>query len=82
MKLWTGQTVSEFGSVVTRTALPLVAILTLHATAFEVGILVVSGSIAVLLVGLFAGALVDRSRRKPLRASFTIGAAAANPSVH
>jgi MFS family permease len=66
MKLWTGQTVSEFGSVVTRTALPLVAILTLHATAFEVGILVVSGSIAVLLVGLFAGALVDRSRRKPL----------------
>jgi hypothetical protein len=37
MKLWTGQTVSEFGSIVTRTALPLVAIITLHATAFEVG---------------------------------------------
>jgi MFS family permease len=66
MKLWTGQTVSEFGSVVTRTALPLVAILTLHATAVEVGILVASASVAVLLVGLFAGALVDRSRRRPL----------------
>jgi len=30
LKLWTGQTVSEFGSVVTRTALPLVALLTLE----------------------------------------------------
>jgi len=66
MKLWTGQTVSEFGSVVTRTALPFTAILTLHATAFEVGFLVASASTAVLLVGLFAGALVDRSRRRPL----------------
>ncbi len=66
MKLWTGQTVSEFGSVVTRTALPFTAILTLHATAFEVGLLVASASTAVLLVGLFAGALVDRSRRRPL----------------
>jgi MFS family permease len=66
MKLWTGQTVSELGSVVTRTALPFTAILTLHATAFEVGLLVASASTAVLLVGLFAGALVDRSRRRPL----------------
>ena len=66
MKLWTGQTVSELGSVVTRTALPIAAVLTLHATAFEVGILVASASTAVLLVGLFAGALVDRSRRRPL----------------
>lgn len=66
MRLWTGQTVSEFGSVVTRTALPLAAILTLHASAFEVGLLVASASTAVLLVGLFAGALVDRSRRRPL----------------
>ena len=66
MKLWTGQTVSELGSVVTRTALPLVAILTLHATAIEVGLLVASASIGVIAVGLFAGALVDRSSRRPL----------------
>ncbi|HEY8732749.1 MAG TPA: MFS transporter, partial [Candidatus Limnocylindria bacterium] len=65
MKLWTGQTVSELGSVVTRTALPLAAIITLHASGFEVGILVASASVAVLLVGLFAGALVDRSHRRP-----------------
>jgi MFS family permease len=64
MKLRNEQAVSELGSVVTRTALPLAAIITLHATAFEVGILVASASTAVLLVGLFAGALVDRSRRR------------------
>ena len=66
MKLWTGQTVSELGSVVTRTALPIAAVITLHASALQVGILVASASIAVLLIGLFAGALVDRSRRRPL----------------
>ena len=66
LKLWTGQTVSELGSVVTRTALPIVAVITLHANALQVGILVASASTAVLLVGLFAGALVDRSRRRPL----------------
>jgi MFS family permease len=66
VKLWTGQTVSELGTVVTRTALPIVAVVTLHATAIEMGILIASSSIAVLLVGLFAGVLVDRSRRRPL----------------
>ncbi len=66
MKLWTGQTVSELGSVVTRTALPIVAVITLHANALQVGIVAASASTAVLLVGLFAGALVDRSRRRPL----------------
>ncbi|MEA2662710.1 MAG: hypothetical protein QOH08_2282 [Chloroflexota bacterium] len=66
MKLWTGQTVSELGSVVTRTALPIAAVITLDANALQVGFLVASASTAVLLVGLFAGALVDRSRRRPL----------------
>lgn len=65
MKLWTGQTVSELGSVVTRTALPIAAVLTLHAGAMQVGILVASASIAVLVVGLVAGALVDRLPRRP-----------------
>ena len=66
MKLWTGQTVSELGSVVTRTALPIVAVITLHANALQMGILIASASSAVLLVGLFAGVVVDRSRRRPL----------------
>jgi MFS family permease len=66
MKLWLGQTVSELGSVVTRTAVPLVALLVLGAGPLEMALLVVSASLAVLLVGFFAGAWVDRLRRRPL----------------
>jgi MFS family permease len=66
MKLWAGQTVSELGSVVTRTAVPLVALLVLGAGPVEMALLVVAASLAVLVVGLFAGAWVDRLRRRPL----------------
>jgi MFS family permease len=66
MKLWAGQTVSELGTVVTRTAVPLVALLVLGAGPFEMAMIVVAASLAVLLVGFFAGAWVDRLRRKPL----------------
>ena len=66
MKLWAGQTVSELGSVVTRTAVPLVALLVLGAGPLEMALLIVSASLAVLLVGFFAGAWVDRIRRRPL----------------
>src|SRR5213592_4548245 len=66
MKLWAGQTVSELGSVVTRTAIPLVALLVLGAGPREMAFLIVAASLAVLLVGLFAGAWVDRLRRRPL----------------
>ena len=65
-KLWAGQTVSELGSVVTRTAVPLVAVIVLGAGPLQMAFLVVAASLAVLLVGLFAGAWVDRLRRRPL----------------
>jgi predicted MFS family arabinose efflux permease len=66
LKLWTGQTISRFGSVVTRTALPLVALLVLGAGPREMAYLVISASLGVLLVGLVAGAWVDRLRRRPI----------------
>ena len=66
LKLWTGQTVSQFGSVVTRTALRLVALLTLGAGIAEMAYLVVAASLGVLLVGLAAGAWVDRLPRRPV----------------
>ena len=65
-KLWAGQTVSELGSVVTRTAVPLVALIVLGAGPIQMALLIVAASLAVLLVGLFAGAWVDRLRRRPL----------------
>jgi MFS family permease len=66
LKLWVGQTISELGTVVTRTALPLVALLVLGAGPLELAYLVISASLAVLLVGLVAGAWVDRLKRRPL----------------
>jgi MFS family permease len=61
-RLWIGETVSQLGSMVSGLALPLVAILVVHATTFEVGVLTALESAAFLLVGLPAGAWVDRMR--------------------
>ena len=66
LKLWTGQTISQLGSVVSRTALRLVALLTLGAGVAEMAYLVVAASLGVLLVGLAAGAWVDRLPRRPV----------------
>ena len=65
-RLWFGQTVSEFGSQVTALALPLAAVLVLHASTFQVGLLTTTGYAAFLLIGLPAGVWVDRVRRKPV----------------
>jgi predicted MFS family arabinose efflux permease len=66
LRLWTGQTISEFGSVVTRTAIPLVGLLVLGAGPREMAVLVIAASSAVLLVGFVAGAWVDRLPRRPV----------------
>lgn len=61
-RLWIGETVSQFGTFISQIALPLVAILVLDASTFEVGLLAFFESLAFLLVGLPAGAWVDRMR--------------------
>ncbi len=61
-RLWIGETVSQFGTMVSQLALPLVAILVLHAPTFEVGLLTAFETAAFLVVGLPAGAWVDRMR--------------------
>jgi MFS family permease len=63
-RLWFGQSVSEFGSQVTTLALPLAAVLVLHASTFQVGLLTTTGFAPFLLIGLPAGVWVDRVRRK------------------
>ncbi len=64
LRLWAGQSVSLLGSRVTMIALPLTAVYALHATAFEMGVLTAAGPFAYLLVGLPAGAWVDRLPRR------------------
>ncbi len=75
LKLWAGQTVSVFGSLITGFALPLVAILTLNATPFQVALLGAAELAPGMLVGLFAGAWVDRLRRRPLLIGADLGRA-------
>ncbi len=75
LKLWAGQTVSSFGSEVTRVAVPLVAVLTLNATAAEVGVLRALQNAPFLLFGLLAGVWVDRLRRRPVLIAADLGRA-------
>ncbi|GAB3906246.1 MFS transporter [Microbispora bryophytorum] len=58
--------ISKLGSEVSLVALPLTAALTLHASPFQVGLLTAAEMVAFLLVGLPAGAWVDRMRRRPV----------------
>jgi predicted MFS family arabinose efflux permease len=75
MKLWTGQTVSEFGSIVTRDALPLVALLVLGATPAQMGLVAATGALPALVFGLAAGLWVDRVRRRPIMIAADLGRA-------
>lgn len=75
LKLWAGQSVSLFGSQITRLALPLAAVLTLHANAAQMGFLGAALLAPYLILGLFAGVWVDRLRRRPLLIAADVGRA-------
>jgi MFS family permease len=75
VRLWSATTISYFGSFVTRTALPFAAILVLGAGPLEISALRGLELVAGLLVGLFAGAWVDRLRRKPIMVGADLGRA-------
>jgi MFS family permease len=75
VKLWTGETVSLLGSQVTELALPLVAIVTLHATAFQIGLLNVARYAPFVVISLFAGVWFDRHRRRPILVAGNLGRA-------
>lgn len=64
--LWSAQGVSAVGSRITRTALPMAAILVIDASAYELGFLAVALSLPGVLVAWFAGGWVDRHRRRPM----------------
>jgi MFS family permease len=66
VKLWSAETVSQFGTQFTVLALPLAAIDVLHASAFEVAALTTVEFLPFLLVSLPAGVWVDRLPRRPI----------------
>ena len=63
-RFWAGQTVSLLGDQVSLIALPLVAVLTLDASAAQMGYLVAAELAPNLLFALHAGAWADRRPRK------------------
>jgi MFS family permease len=73
--LWAGQSVSELGSQITVLAIPLVAIDGLHAGPLAIGTLTAMSTLPFLLVGLPAGAWVDRLRRRPVLIAADVGRA-------
>ena len=75
IRVWIGQTVSVFGSLIGGPALAFTAILILHATPFQLGVLAAARLAPGVLTGLFAGAWADRLRRRPIMIGADIGRA-------
>jgi MFS family permease len=61
---WAGQGVSQFGAQFTELALPVVAVTLLGAGEWEMGLLAAASTAAFLVLGLPAGAWVDRMRKR------------------
>ena len=65
LTFWSAQSLSLLGIQFGRIALPLLAILALHATAAQVGLLLAIAGSPWLMFGLFAGIIIDRLPRRP-----------------
>jgi MFS family permease len=75
LKLWTAETVSVFGSMVSGAALSFTAILFLNASPAQLGLLKVADLLPKFLAGLIAGVWVDRLRRRPIMIAADLGRA-------
>ncbi len=75
LKLWSAQTISVFGTQTASLAYPLTAILVLEASSVQMGILRASAAVSAVLVGFFAGVIVDRLSRKRLLIATDLGRA-------
>jgi MFS family permease len=81
LRLWSAQTISQFGSQITALALPLVALLVLDVSAFQVAVLATVEWLPWLLFSLPAGAWVDRLRRRPVLILADVGRGVALLSI-
>jgi MFS family permease len=72
-RLWAGDAISQVGTMVTMLAMPLLAVKTLHATPFQVGLLTTFQFLAFLVIGLPAGVWVDRMRRRSVMIAADLG---------
>ncbi len=73
VKLWGSLTITAFGAQITNLALPLTAAVLLHATPWQMGVLVALETLPFALVSLHAGVLIDRVRKLPIVIAADIG---------
>ena len=73
--------ISEFGTEISNLAMPLTAITVLHASIFEVAALTACMFLPTAAFGLFAGAWVDRARKRPLMIASDVVRAASLASI-
>lgn len=71
VKFWVSRTVSNFGTLMG--ALQFVAVLVLHASPFQMGILSALGVAPSILIGFFVGVVADRIRRRPIMIASELG---------
>ncbi|MBZ6075676.1 MFS transporter [Microvirga puerhi] len=64
MKLWAAQSLSAIGTRFTREGLPMIAALLLDASALDLGLLVALSGLPGVVLSPFAGAWIDRTRRR------------------
>jgi MFS family permease len=74
-RLWAGQTASQCGEQAGLMVLPLIAVLTLHADAGQLGVLRAVGQAPILLLALFVGAWVDGWRTRTVMVLADLGRA-------
>ena len=74
--LWFGETVSATGNSMAILLVPLLAVTVLHATAFQVTALAAAGSVPWFVIGLPAGAWVDRWPARTVMIGCDLGSAA------
>lgn len=79
--VYTAAAISKLGTAVGTLAVPLVAQLTLHASAARIGLLAALNTGAFLLIGLPAGAWIERLRRRPVLIAADLARAVAFGSV-
>ena len=75
LRVFSAATISIFGSLVTRTALPFAAILVLGAGPGEVAAIRAFEIVGGVAIGLVAGAWIDRLRRRPVMIAADLGQA-------
>ena len=80
-RLWLSDTVSQIGNQFTNLALPILAVLNLHAGAFEIGLLMALQTLFFPILGLFVGVWADRLRKRPIMVVCNLGRMAGLASI-